>query len=130
MYLFISLSMFVTFFFFFFQAEDGIRDIGVTGVQTCALPILGSYFRKLRDGKLMNKDVLNKTLEKCLEDSKEWATKSKPRAAEIIALAESTLMPILKEAEKLRSKNNLLLNSCRLSLQHLNKLQLDRKSVV
>ena len=27
------------FFFFFFQAEDGIRDIGVTGVQTCTLPI-------------------------------------------------------------------------------------------
>src|SRR5438445_13573858 len=26
---------------FFFQAEDGIRDIGVTGVQTCALPISG-----------------------------------------------------------------------------------------
>src|SRR3712207_8532262 len=25
--------------FFFFQEEDGIRDIGVTGVQTCALPI-------------------------------------------------------------------------------------------
>src|SRR5947209_9202598 len=28
-----------TWLFFFFQAEDGIRDIGVTGVQTCALPI-------------------------------------------------------------------------------------------
>src|SRR5687767_15281347 len=28
------------FFFFFFQAEDGIRDKLVTGVQTCALPIL------------------------------------------------------------------------------------------
>src|SRR5690348_18342012 len=28
------------FFFFFFQAEDGIRDGRVTGVQTCALPIL------------------------------------------------------------------------------------------
>src|SRR5437773_5282536 len=27
------------FFFFFFQAEDGIRDRDVTGVQTCALPI-------------------------------------------------------------------------------------------
>src|SRR5437762_2993799 len=26
-------------FFFFFQAEDGIRDTSVTGVQTCALPI-------------------------------------------------------------------------------------------
>src|SRR5215467_10500431 len=29
-------------FFFFFQAEDGIRDYKVTGVQTCALPIFGS----------------------------------------------------------------------------------------
>src|SRR5215813_1337349 len=28
-------------FFFFFQAEDGIRDADVTGVQTCALPISG-----------------------------------------------------------------------------------------
>src|SRR5690606_40468208 len=27
-------------YFFFFQAEDGIRDFHVTGVQTCALPIL------------------------------------------------------------------------------------------
>src|SRR5256886_1926419 len=32
----------VLFFFFFFQAEDGIRDLTVTGVQTCALPILHS----------------------------------------------------------------------------------------
>ena len=31
---------YVYFFFFFFQAEDGIRDDLVTGVQTCALPIL------------------------------------------------------------------------------------------
>src|SRR2546421_9352362 len=30
--------------FFFFQAEDGIRDLIVTGVQTCALPILVSRF--------------------------------------------------------------------------------------
>src|SRR2546422_9534064 len=31
--------MFVSLLFFFFQAEDGIRDVAVTGVQTCALPI-------------------------------------------------------------------------------------------
>src|SRR5258707_1935450 len=31
--------------FFFFQAEDGIRDIGVTGVQTCALPIFDNAVR-------------------------------------------------------------------------------------
>src|SRR5688572_14361727 len=30
--------------FFFFQAEDGIRDLTVTGVQTCALPILSLLF--------------------------------------------------------------------------------------
>src|SRR5689334_23913627 len=30
-------------FFFFFQAEDGIRDGTVTGVQTCALPIFGIF---------------------------------------------------------------------------------------
>src|SRR5256885_4205630 len=29
---------------FFFQAEDGIRDYKVTGVQTCALPIFGNAF--------------------------------------------------------------------------------------
>src|SRR3712207_5794804 len=31
---------------FFFQAEDGIRDIGVTGVQTCALPIFNEEMQK------------------------------------------------------------------------------------
>ena len=30
-------------FDFFFQAEDGIRDYDVTGVQTCALPIYKQY---------------------------------------------------------------------------------------
>src|SRR2546427_2935513 len=30
-------------FFFFFQAEDGIRDLTVTGVQTCALPISSNW---------------------------------------------------------------------------------------
>src|SRR5438874_9153810 len=37
--IFLSIS-----FFFFFQAEDGIRDLYVTGVQTCALPIYGFRF--------------------------------------------------------------------------------------
>src|SRR5690606_4336333 len=32
--------------FFFFQAEDGIRDFHVTGVQTCALPILFSLLSR------------------------------------------------------------------------------------
>src|SRR5690606_40891799 len=32
--------------FFFFQAEDGIRDFHVTGVQTCALPICAQELRR------------------------------------------------------------------------------------
>src|SRR2546429_7164376 len=32
-------------YFFFFQAEDGIRDVAVTGVQTCALPISSRMLR-------------------------------------------------------------------------------------
>src|SRR3989454_12231350 len=40
-------SLFTIFlFFFFFQAEDGIRDYKATGVQTCALPILLRAFRR------------------------------------------------------------------------------------
>src|SRR5262249_56498656 len=35
----------VAFLFFFFQAEDGIRDWSVTGVQTCALPISATSSR-------------------------------------------------------------------------------------
>src|SRR2546422_7187125 len=34
--------------FFFFQAEDGIRDVAVTGVQTCALPIWRAQSASLR----------------------------------------------------------------------------------
>src|SRR2546430_9273880 len=38
-YFFNYIHQFSIYFFFFFQAEDGIRDLTVTGVQTCALPI-------------------------------------------------------------------------------------------
>src|SRR3989449_650094 len=39
-----------SFFFFFFQAEDGIRDVAVTGVQTCALPISPFRLRQAHRG--------------------------------------------------------------------------------
>src|SRR5688572_31715220 len=43
------------FFFFFFQAEDGIRDLTVTGVQTCALPI-SQFARQARASALELRD--------------------------------------------------------------------------
>src|SRR2546427_2077102 len=39
-------------FLFFFQAEDGIRDLTVTGVQTCALPISPEESRDRKRGLL------------------------------------------------------------------------------
>src|SRR5699024_11500867 len=39
--------LFLSFVFFFFQAEDGIRDRNVTGVQTCALPIFAGLLGAL-----------------------------------------------------------------------------------
>src|SRR5215467_626266 len=46
-------------FFFFFQAEDGIRDYKVTGVQTCALPILGLIWG-VQDGLYFGGERLQK----------------------------------------------------------------------
>src|SRR5699024_11218790 len=45
-------------FFFFFQAEDGIRDRNVTGVQTCALPILLSEV--INEGRSKSKSRVEK----------------------------------------------------------------------
>src|SRR5256885_7802221 len=54
----------VWYLFFFFQAEDGIRDYKVTGVQTCALPILLAVLRDLGLEALVEEgliEVMNKT---------------------------------------------------------------------
>lgn len=85
---------------------------------------IGSYFRKLRDGKLTDKDILNATLQNSLADAGNWAAKTSLRKDDIVRLAESSLIPLLKDAERIRPQKNRTINSCRLSLQHLNKLQL------
>src|SRR3989475_1790875 len=43
--------------FFFFQAEDGIRDLTVTGVQTCALPISYAVFCLKKKKKPTNAQI-------------------------------------------------------------------------
>src|SRR5574344_2307466 len=82
-----------------------------------------SYFKKLSQGKIDN-DVRNATVEGCLEDAENWAAKTHPRRAEVLELAEDTFMPMLREAEELRAKNNWVLNSCQLARHNLNALQL------
>src|SRR2546430_8535916 len=50
------LHLYHIFLFFFFQAEDGIRDLTVTGVQTCALPI-GDHLLKADLEKMITRQV-------------------------------------------------------------------------
>src|SRR5216683_3582011 len=52
------------FFFFFFQAEDGIRYLIVTGVQTCALPIFASRLAGNRfDGRVRWQRVIKRLVD-------------------------------------------------------------------
>src|SRR2546430_5756495 len=63
---FLLKSSYSCLFFFFFQAEDGIRDLTVTGVQTCALPIscsLGSLFAESR--ARLFRQMRNRSLSPC-----------------------------------------------------------------
>src|SRR5256885_5411663 len=50
-------------FFFFFQAEDGIRDYKVTGVQTCALPIFQPVILAQPGGRARLEPPLNAIVE-------------------------------------------------------------------
>lgn len=106
-----------------FEAELDGRNLSPDDLKNGSRGI-GSYFRKLRDGKLSDKDVLNATLQNCLADAANWTTKTSSRKDDIIRLAQTTLIPLLEEAERLRPRCCRTINSCRLSLQHLNKLQL------
>src|SRR5207237_6705925 len=51
----LSMLLYTFLLFFFFQAEDGIRDSSVTGVQTCALPIL---IERLRREGVMDQTII------------------------------------------------------------------------
>src|SRR5690606_40626318 len=63
---------------FFFQEEDGIRDFHVTGVQTCALPIL-----------------------KIIKDDKVIFYKQEKAKEEIIDITKVTINEIIEEIEKI-----------------------------
>src|SRR2546430_11411256 len=78
----------VCFCFFFFQAEDGIRDLTVTGVQTCALPIYTACRRPMdiewakdgADGKLYVLQARPETVKSRKRDlEKRYALRSEER---------------------------------------------------
>ena len=85
---------------------------------------IASYFRKLKRGDLTDKDVQNQTLSNCLQDSQAWVAQKAPKRATVLPLVESKLRPLLVQAEEQRPAESRTVNSTRLALQHLNKLQL------
>src|SRR3989442_14817775 len=87
-------------FFFFFQAEDGIRDADVTGVQTCALPIFaasvaaGAGAQQRREGP-------------CAADVKKFCGDVKPgqgAIARCMKAHEAELSPACRESSKARAE--------------------------
>src|SRR5699024_11850987 len=77
---------------FFFQAEDGIRDRNVTGVQTCALPISGvsntkpsesiSHDQNLSDPMIVFSGLTNAQLDYALSSIRRSGAGSIPRSEE------------------------------------------------
>src|SRR5256885_13197877 len=79
------------FSFFFFQAEDGIRDYKVTGVQTCALPISAADFERDRVECTPKKQSLDET---CLRD-KGWL----PLSGDVGPATKAPSLPVRPKAE-------------------------------
>lgn len=84
---------------------------------------IGSYFKNIENGILSDK-IRNATVEKCLNSAEEWSSKTSPDKLTIISLASSELIPLLLDCEEFRTKNNVIVNSCRLSLRHVNNIRL------
>lgn len=85
---------------------------------------ISSYFWKLQGNDFSDKKCCNATLDKCLQDSGEWASKSSPDRQTIVTLAEHQLMPLLRVAEQERPRQWRLYKSAEVTLRHLSQLRL------
>src|SRR5687767_15207225 len=114
LFFFFTLLLFM-FFFFFFQAEDGIRDKLVTGVQTCALPIL-TYLtiKDVRDAysKTRN-DVINFLHEVAIEVFK-------IEKREVHINEENPIVTYIRSEEHTSELQSLAYLVCRLLLEKKN----------
>src|SRR5690554_7152327 len=86
-------------FFFFFQAEDGIRDADVTGVQTCALPIYLDDVDTVDEGLvvLVVAEVVPLGLVGVGEDDAVERNRAEPLGTVVVALLRSEERRVGKE---------------------------------
>src|SRR5688572_7573508 len=122
---------FVLFFFFFFQAEDGIRDLTVTGVQTCALPIL----RKAFEGSAVKIGGLGTTCEyhspdpavvrKNIDETKEWVKLAKDIGSPGVKVRPNGLPKDVPEEKTLEQIGKSLRECGVFAQEHGVKIQLE-----
>ena len=105
------------------QFQSLLEENGITVKDIKYGNRIESYFNKLNNG-ILTDDIRNQSVEKFMSSPDEWVKKTSPQASTIESIASSQFIPLLKDSEKLRLQNNILVNSCQLSLDHLNKLQL------
>lgn len=84
---------------------------------------IASYFKKLMDGETSDK-IKSDRVKKHQEDAECWVSKTNKNRSAILNLVERELQPLLVTAESFRSKNNRIINSCRLSLKYVNNVRL------
>src|SRR6266511_1334550 len=85
-------------FFFFFQAEDGIRDFHVTGVQTCALPICEQDFGDTAGELFSLLKPIRNVSQGCWGASPSTSGSSKPQGSGLPATAAAVPIPVLSAA--------------------------------
>src|SRR4030065_1436991 len=103
--MFVSVFLFVWCLIFFFQAEDGIRDSSVTGVQTCALPI--SFYPKIAPGKPLFTGYI---FTKFDEETQQRLVKYSKGVGSIVSFGDkpATVYESLIEAMKARIKDGFV----------------------
>src|SRR2546430_12496760 len=106
---------------FFFQAEDGIRDLTVTGVQTCALPIS----IKSRRAILERQQAKSETKPR-ISDPKPCAAVLRTLGAHPVAVPRDPSLDRKSTTSELQSQSNLV---CRLLLEKKKKQHLPTSCV-
>ena len=103
----------------FFKATEGYSAddflYGMSGIY--------GYFDKLRQGKLET-DMVGKRVSSCLESSESWVKKNSVHRHDIMSLAESTLMKILRDSISDGEECTRMLKSVNVTQMNLNQLRL------
>lgn len=84
---------------------------------------ISGYFRNLQSGNLSDK-IAGTRVQNCMDNEEAWTTKKSPYRADILSLASSQLIDLLRTSEEFRAKNNRIVNSCELSLRYVNNVRL------